>query len=127
MSIIATRIESIETRRMDDYDPDLSWLEDPSRYDGCSPEEVAKYVAQDAERLEDYGRSWSMIGIDARAIVYIRGVRQEITSGGLWGIESDSDESYLREVEDDAIVELGRILHEMGFTDDVKAVRAESC
>ena len=46
---------------------------------------------------------WSFIGIDARAEIVIGGVCQTIKSGGLWGIESDSEESHFRETEQDRI------------------------
>jgi hypothetical protein len=41
---------------------------------------------------------------------------QEITSGGLWGVESDSDTAYLTEIETDELAELREQLHALGFS-----------
>jgi len=41
---------------------------------------------------------------------------QHITSGGLWGIESDSDAAYLKEIEDEQLSELRDQLHAIGFS-----------
>lgn len=43
-------------------------------------------------------------------------LRQTITSGGLWGIESDSDASYLEEIEQEQLSELRGQLHAIGFS-----------
>ena len=40
---------------------------------------------------------------------------QEITSGGLWGIESDSDKAYLGEIETEQLSELREQLRAVGF------------
>lgn len=55
-------------------------------------------VEQDWHRAEAYGDEWHMVGIRAVATLTIRGVRQTLTSGGLFGVESDADDSYLQEV-----------------------------
>jgi hypothetical protein len=41
-----------------------------------------------------------------------------ITSGGLWGIESDADDSHKKETEMDQLAELKGYLKEYGFTDE---------
>jgi hypothetical protein len=41
---------------------------------------------------------------------------QRITSGGLWGIESDSDAAYLKEIEQEQLSELRDQLHAIGFS-----------
>jgi hypothetical protein len=79
---------------------------DPSNYLGCTPAEVADYCAQDAERIERYNRDeWRYIGIQARATVVVahgtHSTMYRITSAGLWGIESGSDEAYLQSVFED--------------------------
>lgn len=57
------------------------------------------------------------IGIRAESeIVVVDAVCQIIASGGLWGIESDSDESYLKSVEDEELHMLRDILHTLGFS-----------
>lgn len=97
-----------------DESPDLSYLEDPHRYDGEKPSDRAKYIRQDKERLADYGRTWWAIGIWAEADVLVEGVIQKIQSGGLWGIESDSDKSYFQEVAREEYANLVDILKQMG-------------
>lgn len=82
-----------------------------------TPEEVRTYVAQDYKRMEDLHRGfWGLIGIKAEAEVVINGVIQKITSGGLWGIESDSDEDNFKQVEAEELVELRKQLEALGFS-----------
>lgn len=82
---------------MADESPDLSYLE-PQSWMGAEDKE-----ANDA-RMDAYNRGdWHMIGIRAVAHIHVYNVSggytmYELTSPGLWGIESDSDESYLQEV-----------------------------
>ncbi len=74
-------------------------------------------ASKDYDRMESLQRgAWGYIGIGARAEIVIGGVCQTITSGSLWGIESDSEESYLRETEQEQLTELRGILHELGFS-----------
>lgn len=93
-----------------------------------TPEEVRKYVRQDYERMEDLHRGdWCFIGIRAEAEVMPNtvldtpdgkkwhGVVQRVTSGGLWGIESDSGESYFSEVEQEELSNLKDELKAYGF------------
>lgn len=116
--MIANRIASVQIIVHPDTDPDISWLEpDAGRYADCDPEERARYERQDAERLAALSRGdWGFIGIRAEAVVYVNGVRQHITSGGLWGIEDDSSRDYLRSVGQEQADELARILGSMGFS-----------
>ncbi len=127
-------IESITIKRKVDDDPDLSYLdlkEDSNEWgknwDHVSTEEKNKVIAQygslynadkayyeqDKKRLKAYGGSWYMLGIVAHAVIKIPIQRQpnnfklqDINSGGLWGIESDSEESYFKEIEQEQIKEL---------------------
>lgn len=69
------------------------------------------YAEQDKERLEHYGLTWRCVGIYAQAEVsYSIGNgssrRESLKSAGLWGIESDSEQSYLKEVECEQLNEL---------------------
>jgi hypothetical protein len=90
-------------------------LED--NYKGVPEDEMRKYIAQDYERMESLNDGdWWYVGIRAEAEVVIDGVVQTATSGGLWGIESDSDESYFKEIADEELSQLRAILHEMGFS-----------
>jgi hypothetical protein len=87
-------------------------------YKGETPEQVRQYVCRDYERMERLNRGdWCYIGIRAEAEILVpsAGIVQEITSGGLWGIESDSDESYFAEVEAEELADLRRHLAGIGF------------
>jgi hypothetical protein len=92
-------------------------------YKGETPEKIREYVLRDYERMERLQRGdWCYIGIRAEAEVLIpsssegASIVQEITSGGLWGIESDSDASYLKEVEGEELSELRKQLYAVGFS-----------
>lgn len=65
--------------------------------------EYKEYGMQDYERMEkiNNGSVW-FIGIIAKAIIVVNGIKQCITSGGLWGIESD-DKGGTEEYEKDQI------------------------
>jgi hypothetical protein len=89
-----------------DEEPDVSWLlPDADNYRGCTPEEIATYLAQDEARLAAFDRGeWHMIGVwvslhDATGTAVLR-------SPGLWGIESDADNGYLAEVVNDQLSEI---------------------
>lgn len=85
-----------------DDDADLSYLEQD--YSDCPPDEAAQYREGDAQRLRDYGNTWSMIGVRAKGelqIPYGPGgtyILQTIHSPGVWGVEDDSGEEYLNEL-----------------------------
>lgn len=93
-------------------------------YKGESTEDIRKYVRQDYERMESLQRGdWYYIGIRAEAEIAIPSSRfadsdnvQTITSGGLWGTESDSDESYLESIEQDELSDLKTQLLALGFS-----------
>jgi hypothetical protein len=89
---------------IDEY-PDLSWLED----------------AAGRERLDAFREGcWHMIGIQAGAsfLIPLGGhlVSQSVTSPGLWGIESDSDEAYLDAVYAEECANLAAMLAAIGVT-----------
>jgi hypothetical protein len=101
----------------DDY-PDLSWLEQD--YEGEPDAEL--YKAQDKRRLDAYHNGeWYMVGVYATAEVireFPNGGYQHVAtarSGGLWGIESDSDPEYFKSVGDEQLDELKDILADMGI------------
>ena len=82
-----------------------------------TPEDVHKYVKQDYERMESlYRGDWSFIGIGAKAKITVNDTCQTITSGGLWGIESDSGDDYLKEEEQNQLADLRTQLYELGFS-----------
>jgi hypothetical protein len=75
---------------VDEY-PDLSHLDQFAGRDG----EEGRYYREDQKRKSRFGIDWWMHGCIARATVAYRDggcVRlQAFTSGGIWGLESDSD------------------------------------
>lgn len=103
-------------------------------YKGESPEDIRKYVRQDYERMERLQHGdWCYIGIRAEATITLNATwensvvskaswhkpiapEQTITSGGLWGVESDSDRTYLSEIETDELAELRERLRALGFS-----------
>ena len=96
---------------------ELQFFNTSGYYKGESRENIVQYTKQDYAHMESYNNGdWGFIGIRAEAEIVIGSVHQRITSGGLWGIESDSDESYLHSIEQDELTELRGILHELGFS-----------
>ncbi len=76
------------------------------------------YIKQDYQRHESYNRGdWCMLGIIAKATVQLtsKGPVQTLRSGGLWGIESDSEEDYFATVEREELDDLRRQLEAVGF------------
>ena len=66
--------------------------------------EYKEYGLQDYKRMEQLNNGdFSFMGIIAHANIYLeengRSTYQKITSGGIWGVESDSDKSYIEEIE----------------------------
>ena len=58
---------------------------------------------------------WSYNGIRAEAEIVINGLCQTITSGGLWGVESDSDKDYISQIEREELGQLSEQLAALGF------------
>jgi|SRR6185312_6164451 len=89
-----------------------------------------KRIVDDIARYDNEGQGSNRteyIGIRADAEIALApshapgmnpftGPLQTITSGGLWGIESDSDADYLKSVEDEQLAELRNQLHAIGFS-----------
>jgi hypothetical protein len=130
------KILSVRFVKADDTDPDMSYLGEYAD----SPDAVSidrkerghmgrhefryfnlgagdpEYIEQDYERYESYNRgNWGMVGVYAEACVSIRGVIQTIRSGGLWGVESDSDKSYFDSLKVEELAQLREILTAMRF------------
>lgn len=110
-----------EREIIEDEHPDLSWLEaDRGRYDDVEDaEDRQRYEAEDRRRLEAYGSSWWMIGVRAKVTVWVpiggnSFTRYELTSAGVWGVESDSGEEYLAEIFDEQKAELVDALKAIG-------------
>ena len=76
------------------------------------------------ESLVNYNRmeagmrgDWCLIGIEAEAEVQFTGdLVQRLTSGGLWGIESDAGEEYFETIQQEQLEELEGELLAVGFT-----------
>lgn len=86
--------------------------------DTLTPEEVRQYVRQDYERMERLNAGdWYYLGIRAEAEIQLTGdLVQTISSGGLWGIESDSDASYIEDLEREQLSNLKSELRAIGFS-----------
>jgi hypothetical protein len=129
------KIQEIRIKHITDPEPDLSHLEtviedghivsscqytdDDIRTEGL--EKVMEWAREDQARIVSYGTEWHNIGIRAVADVRTSENGREwlinhISSGGLWGVESDSDESYFEEVAQDEVSALMDTLQEYGFT-----------
>lgn len=87
-----------------------------------TPETVRKYTRQDYERMESAVRGdWCMLGCVAEAEIAVPSGRslatvQRITSGGLWGIESDCAQGDKEETETEQLADLKAQLRELGFS-----------
>jgi hypothetical protein len=105
-------------------------IESSCRY---SNEDVRKYgikkilscIRADEDRLRTYEEGvWTMCGIYAEATILIPcgtdGTMkiETIRSGGLYGIESDSGDKYLREIGDEQIAELKSYLETLNVETD---------
>jgi hypothetical protein len=76
-----------------------------------------KYGLEDFRRMERLASGdLCFLGIQARADIVVNGTCQTITSGGLWGIESDSGDDYFAEVGRTEVAELAGILETLGFS-----------
>lgn len=82
-----------------------------------------KYGRQNYKRAEDYNRGeWSMLGITTKARILVPDkfnkycMTQRITGGSSWGIESDSEESYMEETARECLSELEDQLASFGFS-----------
>jgi hypothetical protein len=109
------------------FNPSFNYVtKDDKPAEGLTDEEVRKYVRQDYERLESLNRDWCFINIRADAKIGIPAgedslgrqghIVQKITSGGLSGIESDSDKAYIESVEKDELDNLRDVLLSFGFS-----------
>jgi hypothetical protein len=86
--------------------------------------EYYEYGMQDYKRMEALNRGdWSFVSIAAEATILTpvnctpaAHLINRIHSGGLWGIESDSDKEYLEEVKRDELAGLRQALSILGFS-----------
>ena len=72
-----------------DEDPDLSWLDQTDEQMGEG------FEAASIKRIEAYGYNmWEMVGV----VVELSWHGVVFESASLWGIESDSDDTYFDEI-----------------------------
>lgn len=117
------------------FNPSFNYVDKAGKpTEGNSADDVIKYTRQDFERMESLNADqWCYIGIRAEAEIQVEATwensvvskvswskpiapYQTITSGGLWGIESDSDHDYLESVEKEELTELRGQLKALGFS-----------
>jgi hypothetical protein len=115
------QIDKVSIEWQDDPGADLSYLEQD--YADCG-EDAEKYREQDKSRLSEYGKTWYMMGCRAVAEVSYpigNGCRRIecFKSGGLYGVESDSDAEYLESVEKDELNDLKEHLAQFGVKWDI--------
>lgn len=90
-------------------------------------------VQQDYERMQDIANGQiCFYGIGVRAVIKIPECGNcsrlmNIDSTSLWGIESDSDTAYIREVANDQLSEIRAELNDLGIDDaDIDAAMADA-
>lgn len=130
-------ISKIEIRHLFDETPDLSffgqysdqWQEGAIERENAGSREYKYFIPtnkecaqQDYERMEAYNNGhWNMMGVRAQAEIHTSSnstdwLINRVSSGGLWGIESDSDKDYLETVAKEELSELKSTLSELGFS-----------
>lgn len=143
---MAKMILSIKFERLIDTDPDLSFPDlsflgeysdkaksdlaidreaqgdmgrNEFRYFNPTNAENKKQAQQDYDRAETYNKGdWCMLGIRAEAQITLgSNIVQSITSGGLWGLESDNDKTFFVEEAQNQLNELARELRQLHFSD----------
>jgi hypothetical protein len=91
----------------------------PNPFDGktqAEKKELALQAKQNYKRMESLKNgNWFFLHIRAEAEININSVIETISSGGLGGIESDSGEDYLKEIEKEELTNLTEVLKELGF------------
>lgn len=93
---VPPQVESIRVVVVDDDEPDTSYLE--------------------GERREEYDRGdFKFVGVRAEAEVDVEGVIQTLTSGGIWGVESDV-EGHIRMLAEEEYGDLRKILISIGVS-----------
>jgi hypothetical protein len=91
---------SVKALVLPDEDPDVSFLDQDEFED----------------RKEEYHRGdFSFVGVRAEAEIVVDGIIQTITSGGLWGVESDAGDEYIKEVSQEEYNDLRKILKTLGI------------
>ena len=80
--------------------------------------EYKKYAMQDFQRMQAYqNHDFCFIGIIAKAQIWnpITEIINVVHSGGIWGVESDSNKKYLETLANEQIDQLKTELSSLGF------------
>lgn len=135
------KINKIILKHSVDYDSDLSYLGNFSntagkfaiahdggrnsyKYFNAENVENMKQAKENYDRMMQYEKGAVVdFGIMAEAEISTSEdgniwTINHIKSGGLWGIESDSEESYIKQIEEEQLNDLKYILLQLGFTED---------
>ena len=109
------RIHSVTIQRITDKDPDTSYLQQEGYEERWQQFQDGQFnfigIMACAEVTKAFSATVTLAEYKGHG-----GIAQSITSGGLWGIESDSDRSYLQEIEDEQLSELREQLRAFGFS-----------
>lgn len=116
---------AIDREKLGEHSPHEYRYFNPANFDPAYPEDAM----QDYRRYEAFCRGeWSLEGCMARAVVSYpigNGSRRldHLSSGGIWGIESDSEETYRLETEIEQLSDLKRHLEvfQIPWTDKEEA------
>ena len=111
------------------FNPSFNYVDKQDKpLDGLTAQDVRKYVRQDYERMERLrAGDWCYIGIRAEAEIAIfqpkqhpldpdQATTQTITSGGIYGVESDSKREYLESIGKEELASLKTQLLALGFS-----------
>ena len=81
------------------------------------------------DRLEQYKNGlFGFVGVYAEAeLIDSNNVVQSVHSGGIWGIEDDSDDRYMEEIKIEEIAELNQtLMKDYGFTEqEIEVIEVE--
>jgi hypothetical protein len=93
------QLHSVKVLVLPDEDPDTSFLDQEDFED----------------RRKEFERGdFSFVGVRAEAEIVVDGIVQTITSGGLWGVESDAGDEYIQSVAAEEYADLRKILKTLG-------------
>lgn len=110
--------EWFNPQTVEPFDPKADWIPvDVTDKRTYWRDAMKKNAEADYARMVSYNNEeWHYIGIVAEAELEICGTIQTLSSAGLWGTESDSDEDYLKSIESEELGQLREILTGAGFS-----------
>jgi hypothetical protein len=113
------------------FNPSFNYVDSNGEPKNLTDAQLIQYIAQDYARMKELqGGNWWYVGIQAEAVWCVTygtrntdgnytggmGPQKTVTSGGLWGIESDSDDSEIADVEKVELDDLREQLEAIGFS-----------